>query len=69
MGETEYMYSVMASITLPFMPWSSGADNIARSRSLRRTYSGTSLERKSMLGDMLRAIKWCTKKLEGKKDR
>ncbi|MBA4317659.1 MAG: hypothetical protein C0412_04595 [Flavobacterium sp.] len=24
MGETEYMYGVMASITLPFMPWSRG---------------------------------------------
>jgi len=67
MGETEYMYSVMASITLPFMPWSSGRIT-SKEQELEADISGLSLERKSMLGDMLAQLKVALKKLEGKRE-
>src|ERR1035437_4370136 len=47
LGETEYMYSVMASITLPFMPWSSGRIT-SKEEELQADISGLSLERKSI---------------------
>jgi cobalt-zinc-cadmium efflux system outer membrane protein len=67
MGETEYMYSIMASITLPFMPWSSGRIT-SKEQELEADISGLSLERKSMLGDMLAELNASLKKLESKKE-
>src|ERR1035437_8696110 len=52
MGQTEYMYSVMASITLPFMPWSSGRIS-SKEEQLQADISGLSMEKKNMQGDML----------------
>jgi len=67
LGETEYMYSIMASITLPFMPWSSGRIT-SKEQELEADISGLSLERKSMLGDMLAELNASLKKLESKKE-
>src|ERR1035437_994324 len=67
MGQTEYMYSVMASITLPFMPWSSGRIS-SKEEQLQADISGLSMEKKNMQGDMLAELNASLKKLESKKE-
>jgi outer membrane protein TolC len=67
LGETEYMYSVMASITLPFMPWSSGRIS-SKEEELQADISGLSMEKKNMQGDMLAELNASLKKLESKKE-
>src|ERR1035437_14261 len=67
LGETEYMYSVMASITLPFMPWSSGRIP-SKEEELQADISGLSMEKKNMQGDMLAELNASLKKLESKKE-
>jgi cobalt-zinc-cadmium efflux system outer membrane protein len=47
MGETEYMYSIMASITLPFMPWSAGK-YANKEAELNASISGLSTEKSYM---------------------
>src|ERR1035437_5145532 len=42
LGQTEYMYSLMASVTMPFMPWSSGRIS-SKEEQLQADISGTSL--------------------------
>lgn len=51
-GTTEYMFSIMASVTLPFMPWSSGRIS-SREEELRAGLSGLSLERTNMQREMV----------------
>lgn len=51
MGETEYMYSIMASVTLPFMPWSSSKIN-NREEELLSSIKGIQLEKENMTRDM-----------------
>jgi outer membrane protein, heavy metal efflux system len=46
-GETEYMFSVMASVTLPFVPWSSGKIK-NKEEELLASIEGISAERKNM---------------------
>jgi outer membrane protein TolC len=67
MGETEYMYSVMASVTLPFMPWSSGRIT-SKEEELEANISGLSMERKNMQGEMTAQLKGALNKLESKKE-
>lgn len=67
LGETEYMYSVMASVTLPFMPWSSGRIT-SKEEELEADISGLSLERKNMQGEMISELNASLKKLESKKE-
>jgi len=47
MGETEYMFSVMASVTLPFAPWASGKIR-TREEELLSSTEGISLEKENM---------------------
>jgi outer membrane protein, heavy metal efflux system len=47
MGETEYMYSIMASVTLPFVPWASGK-NRYKEEELLASIEGISSERNNM---------------------
>jgi outer membrane protein TolC len=51
MGEPGYMYSIMGSITLPFMPWSAGRIT-SKEEELEADISGLSLEKKNMQGEM-----------------
>jgi outer membrane protein TolC len=67
LGETEYMYSVMASVTLPFMPWSSGRIT-SKEQELEANISGLSLERKNMQGEMVSELNAALKKLESKRE-
>jgi outer membrane protein TolC len=67
LGETEYMYSVMASVTLPFMPWSSGRIT-SKEEELQADISGLSLERKDMQGEMVSELNAALKKLESKRE-
>jgi outer membrane protein, heavy metal efflux system len=47
MGETEYMFSVMASVTLPFVPWSSGKIK-NKEEELLASIDGIGAERRNM---------------------
>lgn len=67
LGETEYMYSVMASVTLPFMPWSSGRIT-SKEEELQADISGLSLERKNMQGEMVAQLNSALTKLESKRE-
>jgi outer membrane protein TolC len=67
LGETEYMYSVMASVTLPFMPWSSGRIT-SKEEELQADISGLSMERKDMQGEMVSELNASLKKLESKRE-
>ena len=67
LGETEYMYSVMASVTLPFMPWSSGRIT-SKEEELQADISGLSMERKDMQGEMVSELNAALKKLESKRE-
>jgi len=51
-GETEYMFSLMASVTLPFMPWSSGKIT-SKEEELNAGLSGLTLERTNMQREMI----------------
>lgn len=51
-GSTEYMFSIMASVTLPFMPWSSGKIS-SKEEELKSDLSGLSLERTNMQREMI----------------
>jgi len=51
-GSTEYMFSVMASVTLPFLPWSSGKIT-SKEEELKADLSGLSLERTNMQREMI----------------
>jgi outer membrane protein TolC len=67
LGETEYMYSVMASITLPFMPWSSGRIT-SKEEELQADISGLSMDRKNMQEEMVAQLNALLKKLESKRE-
>jgi outer membrane protein TolC len=67
LGETEYMYSVMASVTLPFMPWSSGKIS-AKEEGYKADISGLSLERNDMQREMTAQVNALLKKLESKRE-
>src|SRR5690606_14232667 len=62
-GETEYMYSLMASITLPFAPWSSGKYS-AKEEELNAAISGLSSEKNNMKQRMIAEVKGLIKKLK-----
>jgi outer membrane protein, heavy metal efflux system len=47
MGETEYMFSLMASVTLPFVPWSSGKIK-NKEEELLASIDGIGAERRNM---------------------
>lgn len=51
-GTTEYMFSIMASVTLPFMPWSSGKIT-SKEEELKADLSGLSMERTNMQREMI----------------
>ena len=51
-GETEYMFSIMASVTLPFMPWSSGKIT-SKEEELKADLTGLSYERTNMQREMI----------------
>jgi outer membrane protein TolC len=63
MGETEYMYGLMASITLPFAPWSAGK-YFAKEEELESSISGLSSEKYDMQRRMISELKVMIKKLE-----
>jgi outer membrane protein TolC len=63
MGKTEYMYAVMASINLPFAPWSAGKYS-AREEELNSTISGLSSEKYNMQRRMLSELKGMIKELK-----
>ncbi|MDR3610305.1 MAG: TolC family protein [Ignavibacteriaceae bacterium] len=67
MGETEYMFSVMASVTLPFMPWSSGKIT-SKEEEIKADISGLSLERTDMEREMVSQLNASLKKLESKRE-
>lgn len=55
-GKTEYMYSLMASITLPFAPWSINKIN-AKEEELSAGISGIQYEKIDMQREMLSGLK------------
>ncbi|MCU0344417.1 MAG: TolC family protein [Ignavibacterium sp.] len=54
--ETEYMYSLMASITLPFVPWSSGTYN-NKEEELLSEIKGIEYEKNNMQREMTAQLK------------
>ncbi len=56
MQKTDWMYSIMASITLPFMPWSS-ARSSAKAQEMRVTNLGIDAEREAMQREMIAALR------------
>lgn len=54
--ETEYMYSLMASITLPFVPWSSGTYN-NKEEELLTEIKGLEYEKNNMQREMTAQLK------------
>lgn len=56
MGKTEYMYGLMASVNLPFAPWSAGRYS-AREEELNSNISGLSSEKYDMQRRMLSRLK------------
>jgi len=62
-GKTEYMYSIMASVSLPFMPWSSGKYK-NKEAELNASISGLSTERNYMKQTMSSGLNTYLKKLE-----
>jgi outer membrane protein TolC len=55
-GEVEIMYGLMASITLPFAPWSSGKYS-AREEELMTTITGIRSEKENMQREMIAELK------------
>jgi outer membrane protein TolC len=66
-GQTEYMFSIMASVTLPFMPWSSGKIT-SKQEELNADLSGLSLERTNMQREMISQLDASIKNMENYKD-
>lgn len=66
LGETEYMYSIMASVTLPFMPWSSGKIN-NRNEELAAGIGSLNLERNNMEREMFSNLRGLLKKINSRK--
>jgi outer membrane protein, heavy metal efflux system len=56
MQKTEWMYSIMASITLPFAPWSSGRST-AKADEMRATNLGIGAERDGMQREMIASLR------------
>ena len=67
LGQTEYMYSLMASVTLPFMPWSSGRIS-SKEEELQADISGLSMEKKNMQGEMIAQLNGALTKLESQRE-
>jgi outer membrane protein TolC len=63
MGKTEYMYGFMASVNLPFAPWSSGRYS-AKEEELYSTISGLASEKFDMQRRMLSDLKTMIEKLK-----
>ncbi|MGE5796001.1 MAG: TolC family protein [Ignavibacteria bacterium] len=63
MGKTEYMYGLMASVNLPFAPWSSGRYS-AREEELHSTISGLASEKLDMQRRMISDLKTMIEKLK-----
>ena len=68
MAETDYSYSLMASITLPFMPWSSGKYN-HKNEELEAGIRGIEYEKVSMYREMSAGLESAAKKLESAQDK
>jgi outer membrane protein TolC len=66
-GQTEYMYSLMASVTLPFMPWSAGKIT-AKEQELEAGISGLSYDKSNMQREMISQLDASYKKLESLKE-
>jgi cobalt-zinc-cadmium efflux system outer membrane protein len=56
MQKTEWMYSIMASITLPFLPWSSERST-AKAEEMRSTNLGIDAERDAMQREMIASLR------------
>ena len=56
MQKTDWMYSIMASITLPFAPWSSG-HSTAKSDEMRSTNLSIEAEKNAMQREMIAALR------------
>jgi len=56
MQKTEWMYSIMASMTLPFMPWSSERST-AKAEEMRSTNLGIAAERDAMQREMIASLR------------
>lgn len=56
MQKTEWMYSIMASITLPFVPWASERST-AKADEMRTTNLGIAAERDAMQREMIAALR------------
>jgi len=56
MQKTEWMYSIMASITLPFVPWASERST-AKADEMRTTNLGIAAERDAMRLEMIAALR------------
>jgi len=56
MQKTDWMYSIMASITLPFAPWSSGRST-AKADEMRVTNLGIDAERSGMQREMIASLR------------
>jgi len=63
MGKTEYMYGLMASIDLPFAPWSAGKYS-AKDNELQSTISGLSSEKFDMQRRLISDLKAMIEKLK-----
>ena len=55
-GETEIMYGLMASVTLPFAPWSSGKYS-AKEEELLTTITGIRYEKENMQQELIAELK------------
>lgn len=66
-SKTEYMYSVMASITLPFMSWSSGKSKY-KEEELRAEMRSVDYEKEDMRRSMIAGLKSALAKLNKNKD-
>lgn len=63
MQKTDWMYSLMVSVTLPFMPWSSERSS-GRADEARSTNLSIGAEREGMLRDMLASLRTAYVKYE-----
>lgn len=63
MQKTDWMYSLMVSVTLPFMPWSSERAS-GRAEEARSTNLSIGVEREGMLRDMLASLRTAYVKYE-----
>jgi len=63
MQETNWMYSIMASITLPFAPWSAERST-GKADEMRATNSSIDAEKNAMQREMLAALRSAINKLQ-----